>query len=155
MKKTETLIRPLRPDDVDAIVRLHKDLGWNPAFKADGSTLRQRLKSLITEDNALLLVAEIDNRVVGYVHGEMVTYLLFAGSEMFISEVFVVEGARSQGVGKTLMTAIEEEAIKQKCFRITVMNGRERESYKRGFYPSLGYQERAQTAVFSKRIDWG
>lgn len=155
MAKTNVTIRPLTPNDIDAVMRLHKELGWNPAFKADGSTLRQRLKSLITEENALLLVAEISNKVVGYVHGETVTYLLFAGSEMFVSEVFVVESARSQGVGKTLMTAIEEEATNRKCFRITVMNGRERESYKRGFYPSRGYQERAQTAVFSKRIDWG
>ncbi|MDH5648614.1 MAG: GNAT family N-acetyltransferase [Gammaproteobacteria bacterium] len=155
MAKNKIQIRPLKPDDVDDIMRLHKELGWNPAFKADGSTLRQRLKSLITEDNALLLVAELNNRVVGYVHGETATYLLFAGREMFVSEVFVVEEARSQGVGKMLMTAIESEAINQKCFRITVMNGRERESYKRGFYPSLGYQERGQTAVFSKRIDWG
>lgn len=148
-------IRPLQPDDVDAVMRLHKELGWNPAFKADGSTLRQRLKSLITEENALLLVALINDQVVGYVHGETITHLLFAGSEMFVSEVFVIESARSKGVGKTLMTAIETEATVRKCFRVTVMNGRERESYKRGFYPSLGYQERAQTAVFSKRIDWG
>ena len=136
-------------------MRLHQELGWNPAFKADGSTLRQRLHSLIGEENALLLVAEIDDRVVGYVHGEIITYLLFAGREMMITEVFVRDKARGQGVGKALVSTMETEAVKEKCFRISVLNSRERESYKRGFYPNLGYSERVQTANFVKRLDWG
>jgi len=152
---TKIKIRPLRHSDIEAIMLLHRELGWNPAFQADGSTLRQRLQALITEENALLLVAEISGRMVGYIHGETMTYLLFAGSEMVISEVFVVQKARGQGVGKALMAAIEAEAVRHKCFRISVMNSRERESYKRGFYPSQGYEERGQTAIFSKRLDWG
>ncbi len=148
-------IRPLRLSDIAAVMQLHRELGWNPAFQADGTTLKQRLETLITEDGALLLVAEMDGEVVGYIHGQMVVYLLFAGREMLISEVFVVEEARGKGVGKALIGAIEREAVKQRCFRISVLNGRERESYKRGFYPSLGYQERPQTANFTKRLDWG
>lgn len=136
-------------------MRLHRELGWNPAFMADGSTLRQRLQSLIVEESALLLVAEIDGRVIGYVHGEIVIYLLFAGREMMITEVFVRERARGKGVGKALVTAIENEAVKEKCFRISVLNSRERESYKRSFYPGMGYSEREQTATFVKRLDWG
>jgi len=148
-------IRPLRPTDIEAVMRLHRELGWNPAFQSDGSTLRQRLQALITEESALLLVAEVDGKVGGYIHGQTVIYLLFAGSEMMISEVFVREKCRDRGVGKALMVAMEAEAAKQKCFRISVMNSRQRESYKRGFYPSQGYDEREQTAVFSKRLDWG
>ena len=153
--KKKIRIRPLAPKDIEAVMYLHRELGWNPAFKADGSTLRQRLQELITEENALLLVAEINKRVVGYIHGETVTYLLFAGREMMVSEVFVDESHRGSGVGRALMAAIEAEAAQRKCFRITVMNGRERESFKRGFYPSQGFEERTQTAVFSKRLDWG
>lgn len=155
MVSTKIKIRPLRQNDIDAIMGLHRELGWNPAFKADGSTLRQRLQALITEENVLLLVAEIDSEVVGYIHGQTITYLLFAGSEMMISEVFVTAANRDKGVGKALMMSIEAEAAQRKCFRISVMNGRERESYKRGFYPSQGYEERMQTAIFSKRLDWG
>ena len=136
-------------------MQLHRELGWNPAFRADGSTLRQRLSALIKEENALLLVAECNENVVGYIHGEIVKYLLFAGSEMLISEVFVMENMRGKGVGKALIDTMETEAVKQRCFRITVLNSRERESYKRGFYPSMGYEERQGTAVFIKRLDWG
>ena len=155
MNKTEITIRPLKPSDIAAIMQLHRELGWNPAFKADGSTLKQRLEALITGENALLLVAEHKRKVVGYIHGEIVTYLLFAGREMLVSELFVMESARGHGVGKALLSAIESEAVKQKCFRISVLNSRERESYKRGFYPSLGYEERPHTANFTKRLDWG
>lgn len=155
MSKTEFEIRPLQLGDVDAIMRLHRELGWNPAFRADGSTLKQRLESLIHEESALLLVAVKGKKVVGYIHGEIVKYLLFAGSEMLMSEVFVREAVREQGIGKSLIEAIESEAVKQRCFRISVLNSRERESYKREFYPSLGYEERPGTAVFNKRLDWG
>ena len=155
MTEEKITIRPLREADLDAVMRLHRELGWNPAFLADGSTLRQRLSALINEENALLLVAERNKAVVGYIHGEIVTYLLFAGSEMLISEVFVMEQARGQGVGRSLIEVMEAEAVKQRCFRISVLNSRERESYKRGFYPSIGYEERAGTAVFVKRLDWG
>jgi GNAT superfamily N-acetyltransferase len=155
MNKTEIGIRPLKPSDITAVMQLHRELGWNPAFHADGSTLKQRLEALITEENALLLVAELGNRVMGYIHGEIVTYLLFAGREMLVSELFVMAAARGHGVGTALMNAIEAEAVKRKCFRISVFNSRERESYKRGFYPALGYEERSHTANFTKRLDWG
>ena len=155
MNKTEIIIRPLKHSDIADIMQLHRELGWNPAFKADGSTLKQRLEALITEEDALLLVAEVNAQVVGYIHGEIVTYLLFAGREMLVSELFVKENARALGVGKALLGAIEEQAVQHKCFRISVLNSRERESYKRGFYPSLGYEERSQTANFTKRLDWG
>lgn len=155
MNKTQILIRPLRTSDIADIMQLHRELGWNPAFKADGSTLKQRLEALITEESALLLVAEIKGKVVGYIHGEIVTYLLFAGRDMLVSELFVMETVRGRGVGKALLSAIESEAVNQKCFRISVLNSRERESYKRGFYPSLGYEERPHTANFTKRLDWG
>ncbi|GMQ91440.1 MAG: GNAT family N-acetyltransferase [Gammaproteobacteria bacterium] len=155
MTDSDIKIRPLRDSDIEAVMRLHRELGWNPAFMADGSTLRQRLQSLIIEESALLLVAEIDDHVIGYVHGEVIIYLLFAGREMMITEVFVRERARGKGVGKALVTAIENEAVKEKCFRISVLNSRERESYKRSFYPNMGYSEREQTATFVKRLDWG
>ena len=155
MNKAEIGIRPLKPGDITAVMQLHRELGWNPAFHADGSTLKQRLEALITEESALLLVAELGDRVAGYIHGEIVTYLLFAGREMLVSELFVMADARGQGVGKALMNAIETEAVKRKCFRICVLNSRERESYKRGFYPALGYEERSHTANFTKRLDWG
>lgn len=155
MNKAEIGIRPLKPSDIAAVMQLHRELGWNPAFHADGSTLKQRLEALITEESALLLVAELGDRVVGYIHGEIVAYLLFAGREMLVSELFVMADARGHGVGKALMNAIETEAVKRKCFRISVLNSRERESYKRGFYPALGYEERSHTANFTKRLDWG
>jgi GNAT superfamily N-acetyltransferase len=155
MNTTDIMIRPLKPSDIANIMQLHRELGWNPAFKADGSTLKQRLEALITGENALLLVAEFQGKVVGYIHGEIVTYLLFAGREMLVSELFVMESARGRGVGKALLSAIESQAVTQKCFRISVLNSRERESYKRGFYPSIGYEERPHTANFTKRLDWG
>lgn len=155
IRKPKVRIRPLREADLDAVMLLHRELGWNPAFKADGTTLRGRLTTLIEGDNALLLVAELGGKVAGYIHGEIVTYLLFAGREMLVSELFVREESRGKGVGHALIASIEAEAVKRKCFRVSLMNSRERESYKRGFYTDLGYEENAHAAHFIKRLDWG
>ena len=54
-ERKQIQIRPLRESDLDAVMQLHRELGWNPAFQADGSTLRQRLAALIGEENSLLL----------------------------------------------------------------------------------------------------
>lgn len=155
LKKPKARIRPLREADLDAVMQLHRELGWNPAFRDDGTTLRGRLMSLIEGDNALLLVAELSGKVVGYIHGEIVNYLLFAGHEMLVSELFVRNQCRGKGVGTALISAIEAEAVKRKCFRVSVLNSRERESYRRGFYTDLGYEESSHMAHFIKRLDWG
>jgi hypothetical protein len=39
-KKEDIKIRQLRTQDLDAVMKLHRELGWNPAFKADGSTVK-------------------------------------------------------------------------------------------------------------------
>ena len=51
----DIVIRPLTRADIGVVIQLHRELGWNPAFKADGTTINQRLEALITGDNALLL----------------------------------------------------------------------------------------------------
>ena len=138
---TKIKIRPLRHSDIEAIMLLHRELGWNPAFQADGSTLRQRLQALITEENALLLVAEISGRMVGYIHGETMTYLLFAGREMVISEVFVVQKARGQGVGKAILDHLLALAADRGVHRVSLeTGGMETFIPARSFYAAAGFE---------------
>jgi GNAT superfamily N-acetyltransferase len=71
-----------------------------------------------------------------------------AGPEGYVSELFVREPARGQGVGGQLLDAIESEARARGCTRLSLINLRQRESYRRQFYVKAGWQERGTAANF-------
>jgi GNAT superfamily N-acetyltransferase len=71
-----------------------------------------------------------------------------SGPEGFVSELFVSEGARGQGVGRELLRVIESEARARGCQRLSLTNLRDRESYQRQFYVKAGWRERAEAANF-------
>jgi GNAT superfamily N-acetyltransferase len=71
-----------------------------------------------------------------------------AGPEGYVSELFVRESARGQGVGGQLLDAIETEARARGCTRLSLINLRHRESYRRQFYVKAGWQERGAAANF-------
>ena len=79
-------------------------------------------------------------------------YLFLKGPEGYVSELFVRESARGQGVGGELLRKIETEARARGCARLSLINLRNRESYMRQFYVKAGWEERAEAANFVYRI---
>ena len=67
------------------------------------------LNSQIAEDDAVVLVAEVDGRIVGYVYAglEPMSWKELRGPAGFIHDVLVEDGGRGSGAG----TALIEEAI--------------------------------------------
>ncbi len=65
-----------------------------------------------------------------------------------MSELFIRESARGQGIGARLLAAIKTEAKSRGCARLALINSRSRESYQRCFYKKLGWQEREAMANF-------
>ena len=53
-----------------------------------------------------------------------------------------------RGVGTALVDAVTCLGIKIGCLRLTLFNRKERESYRRGFYPKQGWVERDAAALF-------
>ena len=101
------------------------------------------------DESHTVFVAENQNgEVVGYIAVHWLPYLMLAGSEGYISELFVRESDRGKGVGRKLLEVVNEQAIKRGCTRLMLVNGRNRESYKRGFYQKLGWDERQEVANF-------
>jgi GNAT superfamily N-acetyltransferase len=80
---------------------------------------------------------------VGYIAVHWLAYLFLPGLEGFISELFVREAARGAGVGRRLLEAVTQDAKKRGCYRLSLLNGRHRESYLRKFYEKLGWEERS------------
>ena len=62
--------------------------------------------------------------------------------------MFVSPEASGIGVGTTLIEQVIEEGKERGCMRLMVTNGKEKASYKLGFYKKLGWTERPLVANF-------
>jgi GNAT superfamily N-acetyltransferase len=85
---------------------------------------------------------------LGYTNVHWLPYLFLPGPEGYVSELFVSEAARGQGVGTRLLRAVKDEASRRGCWRLSLLNMRGRESYQRAFYAKDGWQEREDAANF-------
>src|SRR5512142_3386887 len=91
----------MRVDDADAVARLCGELG----YPAPASDVRARLDSL-TGDHLCLLVAEMDQAVVGWIHVER---RIVIESEPWaeVEGLVVTEALSGQGVVRALLSAGE------------------------------------------------
>lgn len=156
---TNITIRAAQQDDAPEIDDVLRSLGWFAhldAIAPDES--RMRIAREIAErcspdsDNSLLVAETETSGIAGYLFVHWLPNLIFGG-EGYISELFVLPDARSQGVGTALLDAAKRLGIARRCQRLTLFNGRERESYQRGFYTKQGWIERDDAALFMYYLD--
>ena len=57
------------------------------------------------------------------------------------------------GLGGQLLERVKAEARERGCSRLMLLNLRDRESYKRGFYKKQGWQERPEAINFILKIE--
>ena len=146
-------IRHAAKDDAAAIARILRETGWFSGLEAETSSQTEaRIEQLLPDGPAIahrsVYVAELEGEVVGYTAVHWLPYLFMTGPEGFVSELFVSTAARGQGAGRQLMAAIRTEAGQRGCTRLSLLNGRHRESYQRQFYEGLGWEERPFMANF-------
>jgi ribosomal protein S18 acetylase RimI-like enzyme len=147
-------VQPATPDDVPAMAALLRGLGWF-AFINDEATaktetrVKKHLRLCMADDSHSVLVAgDAKGAIIGYVAVHWLPYLMLPGPEGYVSELFVSEAARGMGVGTKLLEAVEDAAVTRGSSRLMLVNRKTRESYKRGFYRKLGWEEREEFANF-------
>ena len=147
-------IRKAAADDAHQLALLLGGIGWFEAFETatlDASIARvsARLRQCLADASHSVYVAEgPGGEIAGYGSVHWLPYLFMAGPEGYVSELFVRESARGQGVGGQLLEAIEAEARARGCTRLSLITLRHRESYRRQFYVKAGWQERGTAANF-------
>ncbi len=155
----EIAIRKAEPADAPAIASILENTGWFPFF--NGDTLKQNARRIGEFlDNAYAeakshsaYVAETGEDILaGYVTVHWLPYLFLPAPEGYISEIFVDERYRGEGIGKALLEAVRVEADAKGCSRLMLCNSRTRHSYKREFYQKLGWQERETVANFILKL---
>jgi GNAT superfamily N-acetyltransferase len=151
-------IRKASAQDAESLAELLKEIGWfesfkNEPFEAVSRQVRLRIEQCLADNSHSIFVAEPrDGTIVGYGSVHWLPYLFLKGPEGYISELFVRESARAQGVGRELLRNIDREARARGCARLSLINLRNRESYMRQFYVKAGWEERSEAANFIYRI---
>ena len=147
-------VRPATSADTPAIAAILRGLGWftyvnNEPSAHTETRIEEHLRTCLADDGHTVLVAEgTKGAVLGYVAVHWLPYLILPGPEGYVSELFVVESARGAGLGTKLPEAVKDIAIGRGCSRLMLLNRKTRESYQRGFYRKLGWEERAEFANF-------
>jgi GNAT superfamily N-acetyltransferase len=151
-------IRQVSANDAPQLAELLREIGWfesfkNEPFEAVSRQVRLHIEQCLADNSHSIFVAEPrDGRIIGYGSVHWLPYLFLKCPEGYVSELFVRESARGQGVGRELLRKIESEARARGCVRLSLINLRNRESYMRQFYVKAGWEERAEAANFIYRI---
>ena len=100
------LLRNALIDDFKEIHTLSSQLGYD----YPSNLLKNKLKKILTyKDHKIIVVEDDNNKVVGYVHGQIYE-LLYFDRMINILGIVVDKKYRGKGYGKRLMEKIEEWA---------------------------------------------
>jgi GNAT superfamily N-acetyltransferase len=147
---SNVVVRMAQQEDVPIIAEIIRKLGWFPYVGEESPAATERrvllhLELCDADDSHTVLVAEDEGgTVAGYISVHWLPYLMLAGPEGYLSELFVREDLRGKGVGGALIENIRELAIIKGCSRLMLLNNRERASYEREFYARHGFVERPE-----------
>ena len=139
-------VRTATAADAARLAELSGILGYPVA----SSNLAPRLERLLTRTENTLFVAEAESGVVGWVHGAE-QELLESGRRCEILGLVVDPAYRSQGVGRRLVTAVEQWAANRGLEQMAVRSNVTRaESHP--FYQRLGYTRAKTQHAYRKAL---
>lgn len=130
------VLREAEPRDAAALVRLLAQMGY-PGAEA---FIERRLAQQLEHPDALLLVAEAQGEVLGFMSLHFIAQLALPGDFCRLSYLCVDEQARSLGTGALLERRAVEEARRRGCDRIELHSHQRRTAAHR-FYFREGYEE--------------
>lgn len=144
MKDNESIIiRPCRPDDLDAVVAMLIDdtLGAGREAGVGGIAAYERAFAQIeAQAGNTVYVAEDAGTVIGCFQLTMIANLTFEGGlRAQIEGVRVASSARGRGIGERMMLHAVETAREAGCRIVQLTSNRSREDAIR-FYERLGFE---------------
>ncbi len=151
------MINIIKATENDAVemARILREIGWSE--KRNSLPLEEvskPIRNLIHRtgndpEGHTLYVAEDENRkVVGFTNVHWVPFVMLGSVEGYVSDLFVSPSAGGKGAGSSLIRKVMREGEERGAFRLMVTNGKEKPSYKKGFYKKMGWTERPKVANF-------
>ncbi len=138
----DIIIREATEQDLPAIKGLMAELieavGDTGGF--DVNAAMENCRTLLKNVDSYILVAEVDENVIGVVNLDIRRTILHSGLSGLIDEMVVAESYRGKGVGRKLIDAAAEKCKLSGCCEIEVST--ELTNTKaRSFYKSCGFEE--------------
>jgi GNAT superfamily N-acetyltransferase len=140
-------IRAARASDAGEIAQLTIQLGYN-LTEADAA---DRLSRVLLRDDQQFFVADLDGRIVGWVHIVFAEYV-DAEAYVVIGGLVVDRNHRRLGIGRALMDRAEVWARERGCSMVRLSSSVTRDAAHR-FYESLGYTNIKTQYSFIKPLD--
>lgn len=155
---TAMTIRPAVREDAAALADILTSVGTFDAVLPAGKAARvervaANLDRLVGVPGRDTLVADVaDFGVAGFLNMHCQPCLALDGSEGFVSELFIHADCQGKSLGGALLAEAERLARERGWWRLHLVNHRERESYRRGFYAGHGWQERKPMVDFVRLL---
>ncbi len=131
-------IREAVLNDVSVIANLTEQLGYTTSL----STLHANILSYLQVDERSLFVAVANDIVVGYIASDMAQTFHREGKHMKVVSLVVDQSQRGKGIGKGLLQAAENWAMKHKCWMVELTSSFRRQNEgTHDFYLNQGYQK--------------
>lgn len=149
-----TVRRAVRGDAV-RMAEILREIGWSARRNSlPLEEVSDPIEKLIehcmnnSHGHSMLVAVGEGDTVVGFTCVHWVPFVMLGSWEGYVSDMFVSPEASGMGVGTTLIERVMEEGRERGCMRLMVTNGKEKASYKLGFYKKLGWTERPSVANF-------
>jgi ribosomal protein S18 acetylase RimI-like enzyme len=114
----------------------------------DGPVRPEAVKRFLGDPTHHLLVALEGERAVGFVSGVEVTHP-DKGTEMFLYELAVDEGARNRGIGRALVSELAELARGRGCYDMWVLTDDGNPAALRAYEAAGGTRESPDAVLFN------
>lgn len=136
-------IHRITPEDIPAFFKL------NEAFNGPSMhTVQEMRNSLKTNRNEIVLIAYSEHAAVGFICGQIKYSVCYERPSAEITELFVAETYRRQGIASQLMKQIERLLHHHNVCEITLATSQENIRAQK-FYQQCGYV-RQREFVYSK-----
>jgi GNAT superfamily N-acetyltransferase len=147
------MIREALKSDSEALVNLLCEIESARAMGRSPVEVRVRLEralpvAVAASESIVLVSVNEDQALNGYCSIHIVPFLILAGPEAYLTELFVRPSSRGLGIGSQLLDEAKHRAQRRGCSRLSLLNDRDIESYQRGFYEKHGWTQRESMANF-------
>lgn len=150
--RTGVLIRPARPEDIDAMGDLISLIFLREKdFSADIEKQRQGLRLFFANPaGRRLLVAEHRQQVVGMCSAQLLVSTAEGGWKALVEDVVVAEAFRGIGIARQLLAAVEEWAARHGVRRLDLLADRDN-AHALGFYYRRQWKGTSLIALHKKQ----
>ncbi len=134
-------IRRARRDDRDTLLNLLQLLfSIEEDFEFDAGRQRQGLEMMLHHDSAIILVAEVESRVIGMCTGQLMISTAEGGYSLLVEDVVVDVNWRGRGVATGLFKKMEAWGGERKVSRFQLLADRSNEPGLK-FYKKQNWQD--------------